>query len=204
MAKSKTIQKPARDEAREAVRTLIRWAGDDPDRAGLRATPDTVLDFYARFFTGYNSSAASYKDSVAQGLRYDDMIMVRDIRVSSFCEHHMLPAQGHIHIAYIPGAAVAGIGTIARLAADCARRLTTQEALCEDIVGLMDEAFAPKGVAVIAQLAHGCMSLQGDTARHSSRVITTRFSGAFKTDPALQNRVLTLLDPACETREQAA
>ena len=156
MAKSKAniVQKipgaaaprPSRAQAEEAVRTLIRWAGDDSDRPGMAETPARLLAFYDEFFKGYERGAADYDSPPADDLDYGDFILVRDIRLLSFCEHHMLPATGFAHIAYIPGEKLAGIGTIARLAAESARRFTTQEALTARINGLMNEAFAPTAV----------------------------------------------------------
>ncbi len=200
MHKSKAInnlpvqQYADEEEAREAVRTLIRWAGDDPDRPGLQDTPARVLQFYREFFSGYNAEPAHYINSIANDVTYDDFIMVKDIRLTSFCEHHMLPASGFAHIAYVPGKAVAGIGTIARIAADCARRLTTQEAITEEIASLMNESFAPKGVALSVSLNHGCMALR-DAAQTGAQVVTTKFSGIFKDKPDIQNQFLTYIKP---------
>lgn len=195
MGKSKAINET---EAREAVRTLIRWAGDDPDRPALQDTPARVLEFFSEFFTGYDKNAADYEGSIANDVAYDDFIMVRDITLASFCEHHMLPATGTAHIAYIPKDKVAGIGTIARIAEDCARRLSTQEAVTNDIAAIIDQAFAPQGVAVLVDLGHGCMTLRGGK-QTQSRVTATKFTGAFKDNPALQTRFLMLAGKKCDT-----
>ena len=203
MAKSKAINKPganeSREEAREAVRTLIRWAGDDPDRAGMIETPDRVLRFYEEFFTGYGAKTEDYTGSIANDIVYDDFILVKDIRIASFCEHHLLPATGSAHIAYIPGGNIAGIGTLARIASDCARRFTTQEAITTDIAAMMTQAFAPQGIAIAVSLTHGCMGLR-DRTQQDSAVMTTKFSGLFRDNPDIQKQFIMLVnakhDPA--------
>lgn len=191
MGKSKAIERPPEHEAHEAVRTLIRWAGDDPDRPGMRKTPERVLAFYRDFFAGYNARPEDYGTSVAEGAEGGNFILVRDIALISFCEHHMLPAHGTAHIAYIPGETVPGIGAVARLAADCAARLTTQESLTAAIAAMMDRAFAPRGAAVAVTLSHGCMTLRNPAQRETC-VATVAFTGDFGRDADLRHTFLSM------------
>ncbi|MCB9990316.1 MAG: GTP cyclohydrolase I FolE [Rhodospirillales bacterium] len=204
MGKSKVInipdpQAPDRETARQAVRTLIRWAGDDPDRPGMAATPDRVLDFYTQFFTGYAAKAEEYSASTADALSYDDAVLIKDIPIASFCEHHMLPAAGHAHIAYIPGKTVAGIGTLARIAKDCAARFTTQEAITTDIINMIEQSFAPQGIAVTLRLNHGCMGLRAAEQREST-VITSRFSGLYSDNSDIQTRYFMAINERDEKK----
>lgn len=193
MSKSKAIKKPLPAEAREAVRTLIRWAGDDPDRPGMQDTPQRLLQFYEDFFRGYDAAPADFAGSIANDVACEDFIMVRDIDFVSFCEHHMLPATGAAHIAYIPGKIVPGIGAIARIADTCARRFTTQETLTAEIAAMVNSAFAPAGVAVMTVMAHGCMNLRAPQRSRDARVTTVKFSGVFFDDPRLQDRFFMIL-----------
>lgn len=192
MGKSKIINKQGEEQALEAVRTLIRWAGDNPDRSGMEDTPRRVLEFYEEFFK-YNANVADYSNSAANDISYEDFILVKDIQLISFCEHHMLPAAGIAHIAYIPGKSMAGIGTIARIAEDCAQKFTTQEALTGNIMNMINDAFIPAGAAIMAKLSHGCMALRGQQQRQSS-VTTTKFSGVFHDNPDIQRQFLMLAD----------
>lgn len=199
MAKSKVIHKANTDEesAKEAVRTLIRWAGDDPDRPGMHDTPERVLEFYRAFFTGYTRGPSDYKGGVANDIAYDDFILVKDIRIMSFCEHHMLPATGTAHIAYIPGKTVPGLGTIARIAADCAAKFTTQESITDDILHTVHSSFTPDGIAVLVELSHGCMTLRGGEKQHS-KALTAKFSGLFLENEALRRQFLMLTNKECD------
>ncbi len=193
-----TAQKPSRAQAEEAVRTLISWAGDDPQRAGMAQTPQRVLAFYEEFFKGYGLSPSDYAESIANDVSFDDFIMVSDIKIVSFCEHHMLPATGTAHIAYIPGEKVAGIGTIAKIAADCAARFTTQEDLTQQIADTVQSAFCPQGAAVMTRLSHGCMTLRGPQ-QSGSAASMTKFSGNFAADTDIQKRFFMLINAASET-----
>jgi len=199
MGKSKAINKggaanrPDAATAEEAVRTLIRWAGDDPDRPGMQQTPQRLLAFYKEFFTGYAATPAAFAGSIANDVSCGDFILVRDINLVSFCEHHMLPATGTAHIAYVPGERVPGLGAIARIADICARRFTTQETLTSDIAAMIEGAFAPAGIAVLTSLSHGCMALRAPQHSRDSAVTTNRFTGIFANDPELQNRFFMLV-----------
>ncbi len=199
MAKSKVINKPPPEEAREAVRTLIRWAGDDPDRPGMAETPQRLLKFYSEFFTGYASAPEDFSGSIANDTACKEFILIRDIEIVSFCEHHLLPASGMAHIAYIPGENVPGIGAIARIADACARRFTTQETLTGDIAAMVESAFAPAGVAVMTAMTHGCMTLRAPQRNRRSKVSTVKFTGAFLNDPALQDRFCMLVAAGRDT-----
>lgn len=192
MGKGKAIHQPDEAQAREAVRTLIRWAGDDPDRPGLADTPTRVLAFYREFFTGYGQEAGSCGGGFADDAATTGFILVRDIKLESFCEHHMLPATGRAHIAYVPDGTLAGIGSIARIAAGLARRLTVQERLGRDIAEAIEAAFSPRGVAVLLDLSHGCMTLRGGR-QDESRVVTIFFSGVFRDDRDTQKQFLSLI-----------
>ncbi len=172
---------------------MIRWAGDDPDRPGMADTPAQVLAFYEEFFKGYGKQAADYAGSIANDTTFEDFILVKDINIASFCEHHMLPATGTAHIAYIPGQAVAGIGTLARIAEDCARRLSTQETVTSEIISMINEAFVPAGIAVMVTFSHGCMTLRGGQKKEST-VTTTKFSGIFHDNPDIQKQFLIFVN----------
>ena len=184
--------RPSRDEALKAVRTLLAWAGDNPDREGLKDTPKRVVDAYAEWFEGYDADPAkelSRTFGEVQG--YDDMVLLRDIEVESHCEHHMAPFLGKAYVAYIPAEKVVGISKIARVVEIYAKRLQTQETLTQEIAGAIESHLAPLGVAVMIDAEHQCMTTRGVHHRHVS-TITTRFTGAFKTDPALMERFLKL------------
>ncbi|PJB70865.1 MAG: GTP cyclohydrolase I FolE [Alphaproteobacteria bacterium CG_4_9_14_3_um_filter_47_13] len=207
MMKSKMInhrqkkqQETEESLALEAVRTLIRWGGDDPDRAGLQDTPARVLAFYKDFFSGRDIAPANYAGSLAPDVTYDDLILIRDIRLVSFCEHHMLPASGRAHIAYIPDQKIAGLGSFAKIAAFCSRRFTTQEAITNDIIEMIQTAFSPCGVAVMVSLSHGCMTLR-DPMQSRSVTLTTKFSGIFQSEPSRQQQFLMLAERPYDKKE---
>ena len=184
--------KPTREQALEAVRTLIAWAGDDPSRPGLIDTPKRVVDAYSEWFDGYDADASKELSRTFEDVQgYDDMVILRDIEVESHCEHHMAPFLGKAYVAYIPAEKVVGISKIARVVEIFAKRLQNQETLTNDIVGAIESHLAPAGVAVLIDAAHQCMTTRGVHHRHVS-TITTRFTGAFKTDPALVERFLKL------------
>lgn len=191
MGKSKDANMPGRAEAARAVETLIRFAGDDPARAGMKDTAERVLKFYETFFTGYDFDAAAFKDSIAEGLSYDDFVIIRDIRLDSFCEHHMLPAYGTATIAYTPNALVPGLGAVTRLVSDAARRFTTQEDITKLIAQRMNDAFDIEDIAITVTLTHGCMTLR-DKENAKTTVATTHFNGQFNTDMQMQNRYLLM------------
>ncbi len=187
------INRPSRDEAEEAVRTLIRWAGDDPKRSGLIDTPKRVVNSYNDFFTGYGKDPVkALSRTFDEDSGYDDIVMLRDIDINSHCEHHMIPFLGKAHVAYFPTGTVVGISKLARVVEIYARRLQTQETMTAQITGAIDEALQPKGVAVMIEAVHQCMSLRG-VQKPNVSTITTKFTGVFKTDTHLQDRFMRLI-----------
>jgi len=184
--------RPTREQALEAVRTLIAWAGDDPARPGLIDTPKRVVDAYGEWFEGYDADPAAELSRTFEDVQgYDDMVILRDIEVESHCEHHMAPFLGKAYVAYMPGEKVVGISKLARVVEIFARRLQNQETLTNDIVEAIEAHLSPLGVAVLVDAEHQCMTTRGVHHRHVS-TLTTRFTGAFKTDPTLADRFLKL------------
>ncbi|WGM48389.1 GTP cyclohydrolase 1 [Brevundimonas sp. NIBR10] len=184
--------RPSREQALEAVRTLIAWAGDDPSRPGLIDTPKRVVDAYGEWFDGYDADAGKELSRTFEDVQgYDDMVLLRDIEVESHCEHHMAPFLGKAYVAYIPTEKVVGISKLARVVEIFARRLQNQETLTQDIADAIEAHLSPAGVAVLIDAEHQCMTTRGVHHRHVS-TITTRFTGAFKSDPALTDRFLKL------------
>jgi GTP cyclohydrolase I len=189
----RTIERPSRDEAEAAVRTLLRWAGDDPDREGLRDTPRRVVKAYEEFFSGYRESPDDVLSKVFEEVEgYDDLVLVRDIPFTSHCEHHVVPFVGKAHIAYYPNGGVVGLSKLARLVEVFARRLQTQEAMTAQIATAIDEALAPRGVAVMLEAEHMCMSMRG-VMKQGSSTVTMQFSGVFRDNPTEQAHFYTLL-----------
>ncbi|HVY34386.1 MAG TPA: GTP cyclohydrolase I FolE [Caulobacteraceae bacterium] len=184
------VVRPSREQALEAVRTLLAWAGDDPSRPGLIDTPKRVVDAYGEWFEGYDADPGVELARVFEDVQgYDDVVMLRDIEVESHCEHHMAPFLGKAYVAYIPREKVVGISKLARVVEIFARRLQTQETLTKQIAQAIAEHLEPAGVAVMIDAEHQCMTTRGVHHRHVS-TITTQFTGDFKTDPALQERFL--------------
>jgi GTP cyclohydrolase I len=186
-------KRPSREEAEAAVRTLIRWAGDDPAREGLIDTPKRVVKAYRELFEGYDQDSSKILDKVFEEVAgYDDMVLVREIPFASHCEHHMVPFVGHAHIAYYPSDGVVGLSKLARLVDVYARRLQTQETMTAEIVEAMVDSLNPRGVAVMIEAEHMCMSMRG-VRKQGSTTITTRFTGIFKDDPAEQVRFMSMV-----------
>jgi len=184
--------RPSREEALKAVRTLLAWAGDDPDREGLRDTPKRVVDAYSEWFDGYDADPAKELSRTFEDVQgYDDMVLLRDIEVESHCEHHMAPFLGKAYVAYIPQEKVVGISKLARVVEIFSRRLQTQETLTQLIAEAIESNLQPAGVAIMIDAEHQCMTTRGVHHRHVS-TITTRFTGVFKTDAALKDRFLRL------------
>ncbi|MCX8997728.1 GTP cyclohydrolase I FolE [Rhizobiaceae bacterium BDR2-2] len=185
--------RPTREEAEEAVRVLLRWAGDDPTREGLLDTPKRVIDAYGELFAGYKADPAEALgrtfDEVAG---YDDMVLVRDIPFFSHCEHHMVPIIGKAHIAYRPDGRVLGLSKLARVVEVYARRLQTQETMTAQIATAISENLNPKGVAVLIEAEHMCMSMRG-VQKQGSTTLTSAFTGIYKTDAAEQARFMMAL-----------
>jgi GTP cyclohydrolase I len=187
------VKRPSREEAEAAVRTLIRWAGDDPTREGLIDTPKRVVKAYRELFEGYDQDSSKILDKVFEEVAgYDDMVLVREIPFASHCEHHMVPFVGHAHIAYYPSDGVVGLSKLARLVDVYARRLQTQETMTAEIVEAMVDSLNPRGVAVMIEAEHMCMSMRG-VRKQGSTTITTRFTGIFKDDPAEQVRFMSMV-----------
>ena len=181
---------PSEADAKAAVRTLLAWAGDDPDRAGLIDTPQRVVDAYREWFSGYGEDAAAHLSKTFSDLTgYDDMVVLRDIDVQSHCEHHIAPFLGRAWVAYLPGEKVVGLSKLVKVVDAYSRRLQSQERLTSQIADAIDEALAPRGVAVMIDAVHECMSTRG-VAHKDVSTVTTRFTGAFRDDPALQDRFL--------------
>ena len=175
----------------EAVRTLLAWTGDDPDREGLIETPRRVVEAFEEWFSGYDEDPKALMGRTFEDVEgYDDIVMLRDIEVESHCEHHMAPFLGKAYVAYVPTDRVVGISKLARVVEVYARRLQNQETLTRQIAHAIESRLQPKGVAVLIDAEHQCMTPRGVHHRHVS-TITTNFTGAFKTDIALQERFLS-------------
>ncbi|MCG6122796.1 MAG: GTP cyclohydrolase I FolE [Microvirga sp.] len=192
-ADKSVIERPSREEAEAAVRTLIRWAGDDPAREGLLETPKRVAKAFRELYAGYEEDPAEALSKVFEEVEgYGDMVLVRDIPFHSHCEHHMVPFYGKAHIAYFPSRGVVGLSKLARLVDIYARRLQTQETMTAQIVDAIEDALAPRGVAVMIEAEHMCMSMRG-VMKAGSSTVTTTFTGVFKDEPAEQVRFFTQL-----------
>ena len=186
-------KRPTRDQAEAAVRTLIAWAGDDPDREGLVDTPRRVVATYEEFYAGYRQNPADALDRTFEDVgSYDDMVVVRDIPFHSHCEHHMVPFVGKAHVAYFPAERVVGLSKLARVIDIFAHRLQTQERLTAQVVAAIDEALKPRGIAVMIEAEHQCMTLRG-VHKHGASTVTSQFTGIFRDDPAEQQRFMTLI-----------
>ncbi len=185
--------KVSRKEAEKAVETLIRWAGDDPEREGLRETPKRVINAYEEFFLGYNESPEKILSKTFEDVQgYKDMVMLKDIPFNSHCEHHMVPIIGVAHIAYIPVKRVVGISKLARTVEIFAKRLQTQETMTQQISTAINNAMKPRGVAIYIKAIHQCMTTRG-VEKPNVSTITNSFLGEFKTDLNLQKRFLNYI-----------
>jgi GTP cyclohydrolase I len=192
-AADKSADRPTREEAEAAVRTLIHWAGDDPQREGLRETPKRVAKAFKELYSGYKDDPKEVLNKIfAEVDGYDDIVLVRDISFYSHCEHHMVPFFGMAHIAYYPTKGVVGLSKLARLVEVYARRLQTQETMTAQIATALEEALEPRGVAVMIEAEHLCMSMRG-VQKAGAMTLTTQFTGAFKNNAAEQVRFLTLV-----------
>ena len=192
-APQRALSKPSREEAEAAVRTLIAFAGDNPDREGLRDTPSRVVNAYEELYRGYQESPLDVLDRTFSEIgTYDDLVLIREVPFYSHCEHHMAPFVGRAHIAYVPVERVVGLSKLARLIDIYARRLQTQEHLTSQIVTAIDETLKPRGVAVMLEAEHMCMSMRG-VQKPGVSTITTQFIGTFRDDPAEQVRFITLV-----------
>jgi GTP cyclohydrolase I len=187
------LARPTREEAEAAVRTLLAWTGDDPTREGVLDTPKRVAKAYQEIFSGYGQDPAEHLKRTFEDVGgYDDIVLVRGIPFFSHCEHHMLPFVGEAHVAYYPSEGVVGLSKIARVVDIFAKRLQTQENLTAQITEAMDTHLAPRGIAVMLEAEHQCMTMRGVQKRGVS-TITTQFTGVFRDDPSEQVRFMTLV-----------
>ena len=185
--------RPSQKEAEDAVRILLRWAGDDPEREGLLDTPKRVAKAYRELFSGYDLAAEDVLGRTFEEVAgYDDMVLVKDIPFFSHCEHHMVPIIGKAHVAYLPNGRVLGLSKIARVVEIFGRRLQTQETMTAQIARSIDETLNPRGVAVMIEAEHMCMAMRG-IQKQGSTTLTTTFTGAFKTEPTEQVRFMTMI-----------
>lgn len=186
--------RPSRAEVEQAVQTLIRWTGDDPNRDGLIETPSRVARAYEDLFSGYAEDAASFlRKTFDETDGYDEMIAMRGIRFESHCEHHMAPVMGRAWIAYVPTDRVVGISKLARVLEIYARRLQIQERLTSQIANTIDEVLQPKGVAVLIKAQHLCVGMRG-VRKHEADLVTTRMLGCFRDDPILRQEFMRLTE----------
>ena len=189
-------RRPSREEAEAAVRTLIAWIGDDPNREGVKDTPHRLVNAYQEIFRGYNEKAEDVLDRTFGEIgTFDDVVLVRDIPFYSHCEHHMVPIVGNAHVAYFPVERVVGLSKIARVVDIFARRLQTQEHLTSQIVAAIDENLKPRGIAVMIEGEHLCMAMRG-VQKSGVSTVTTQFTGVFRDDPAEQVRFFNLVRDA--------
>jgi GTP cyclohydrolase IA len=186
------VERPSREEAQEAVRTLLRWIGENPGREGLLDTPKRVVKAYEQFFGGYHQDPEEILGTIFEEVEgYDDLVLVRDIEFAAHCEHHMVPFIGKAHIAYYPSGGVVGLSKLARLVEIYARRLQTQETMTAQIADALEQSLRPLGVGVMIEAEHMCMSIRG-VQKNGASTVTTRFTGRLR-DPAEQVRFLTLV-----------
>jgi GTP cyclohydrolase I len=192
-ATAASTDRPTREEAEAAVRTLLRWAGDDPAREGLLDTPARVARAYEEFFSGYEiDPVALLERTFEETDGYDEIVLLRDIRLESHCEHHMVPIIGRAHVAYLPHHRVVGISKLARVVDAYARRLQIQEKLTAQIANTIQQVLEPRGVAVVIEAAHQCMTTRG-THKPGVTMVTSRMLGAFRDDPTTRREVLAMI-----------
>ncbi|WP_421782163.1 GTP cyclohydrolase I FolE [Kiloniella litopenaei] len=191
--KNSKVIRPSRDEALAAVETLLRWAGDDPTREGLLGTPDRVVRSYEEFFAGYNIEPRELLERTFEEVEgYDEIVLLRDIRFESHCEHHMAPIIGKAHVAYLPNNRVVGISKLARVIEAYAKRLQIQEKMTAQVANAINEVLQPKGVAVVIEAAHQCMTTRG-VHKSGVTMVTSRMLGLFRTNPSTRREFLSLI-----------
>jgi len=193
--------RPTQQDAEEAIRTLLRWAGDDPAREGLVDTPKRVAQAYREWFCGYEEDpvellARSFEE--VEG--YDEMVVLRDIRLESMCEHHMCPIIGKAHVAYLPNGRVTGISKLARVVEAYGKRLQIQEKMTAQIANTLQDVLQPKGVAVVIEAVHQCMTTRG-VHKTGVSMVTSRMLGAFRDDPSTRREFLSMIQGSRNTRE---
>ncbi|AMN40445.1 GTP cyclohydrolase I FolE [Rhodoplanes sp. Z2-YC6860] len=188
------IEKPSRSEAEDAVRVLLRWAGDNPDREGLKGTPSRVARAFEEWFAGYQQNPSDYLSRTFEEVAgYDEIVALRDIPFESHCEHHLAPIIGKAHIAYLPRRRVVGISKLARLVDVFAKRLQIQEKMTAEIAACLHDVLKPLGVAVIIEATHQCMTTRG-VHKHGVSMVTSRMLGAFRTQPQTRQELLASLN----------
>ena len=187
------MSRPTREEAEKAVHTLLRWAGDDPAREGLKDTPARVAKAFEDWFSGYTQDPEDYlKRTFEEVEGYDDMAVLKDIRFESHCEHHLAPIIGRAHVGYLPTNKVVGISKLARVVEAFARRLQVQEKMNAQIAHCIQKVLEPKGVAVVIEAAHQCMTTRG-VHKPGVAMVTSRMLGAFRTDPSTRREFLSII-----------
>ena len=190
---SEQRRRPSKEEAQAAVRTLIEWAGDNPDREGLRGTPERVARAYQEFFAGYDEDpAALLTTTFEETAAYDEMIVLRDIRLESHCEHHLVPIIGKAHIAYLPAGRVVGISKLARLIEIFAKRMQIQETLTSQIAETLQEELKPNGVGIVIEAAHQCMTTRG-IRKPGVSMVTSRMLGSFRDDSTVRQQFFEMI-----------
>jgi GTP cyclohydrolase I len=196
-----SLPRPTREEAEDAIRTLLLWAGDDPTREGLLDTPARVARAYEEFFAGYNADPVAMLERTFEEVEgYDEIVLLRDIRVESHCEHHMAPIIGRAHVAYLPHRRVVGISKLARVVEAYAKRFQIQEKLTAQIANTIQDVLQPRGVAVVIEAKHQCMTTRG--VHHTGvTMMTSRMLGAFRDDPSTRREVLAMMGTAARSAE---
>ncbi|MEM0976762.1 MAG: GTP cyclohydrolase I FolE [Pseudomonadota bacterium] len=189
----KQIERPTKSEAEAAVRTLLRWAGEDPEREGLLETPHRVTKAYAEWFKGYEEDPTAMLQRVFEEVEgYDEIVLLKDIRFESYCEHHLAPIIGKAHVAYMPTDRVVGISKLARVVDAFAKRMQVQEKMTAQIANTLNDVLQPRGVAVVLEGEHHCMSTRG-VHKHGVNMVTTKMLGIFKEDRDLRKEILDLV-----------
>ena len=189
-------KKPTREEAEAAVRTMLAWTGDNPDREGLVETPKRVVRAYEQFFAGYEMDPKEVLSKVFEEVEgYDEMVIVKDIRVESHCEHHIVPILGKAHVGYLPNKRIVGISKLARVVDIFGKRLQTQEVMTAQIANVINEVLEPKGVAVVMNAKHQCMTTRG-VHKPESSTITSTMLGAFRENPDTRAEFMNLITPS--------
>jgi GTP cyclohydrolase IA len=193
LAKLMSPTLPTQEEAEDAVRTLLAWAGDNPNREGLRDTPRRVTKAFREYFAGYGKNADDVLSRTFEEVGgYDDMVMLRGINFTSHCEHHIAPFYGRVHVAYLPNGSVVGLSKLARVVDVYAKRLQTQENMTAQIANAIHEGLDARGSAVLVEAIHTCMSMRG-VEKSNVATVTTQFTGEYKSNPAMQARFMELV-----------
>ena len=188
-----TLIRPSREEAEEAVKTLIKWAGDNPNREGLIGTPSRVVRAYEEFFAGYNEDPVTILGATYEDIsNYNNMVILKDIRLESHCEHHIVPIIGVVHIGYLPNKRVVGISKLARLVEVFAKRMQIQEALTAQVADTINDVLKPRGVAVVIEAAHQCMTTRG-IRKPGVSMVTSRMLGSFSDDQSTRQEFLNMI-----------